>query len=155
MRSNYYLYTFVLLFISCTPQENKQSDAITKHAFLEKNMIHLGEIPNSKTQIIQISINNPSSTKIKVIDISKSCGCMNLNIKNLVIKPKSNRSFTISYNPKDDSGKINRSIMLRMSNDDFLVFKFDAVVTQKKRPLIKMKGLSKSIVQPLESITQC
>lgn len=121
---------FTLLLISCTNQNDNSPNSKLESVFFEKDIIDLGKISNNKPQ--SISIRNPSNDKIEIVDISKSCGCTQVDLKKCSINSKSKLSFGIIYNPKDDLGKINRSVVLRLSNDDFLVFKFNAFVENKK-----------------------
>lgn len=128
MKNKLFLSFLILLLISCNTQVNSKSGSIS----LERNNIDIGTISNTTIQSIPFTIHNSSSNKIEIVDISKSCGCTQVNLKKRSINPNSKLSFTLNYNPKDDLGKINRSIILRMSNDDFLVFKFSGIVNNKK-----------------------
>jgi hypothetical protein len=100
--------------------------------FLERSSIDLGTMDNSTAQSIPITIRNSYSNRIKIVDISKSCGCTKVYLKKRSINPNSTLSFMIKYNPRDDLGKINRSVVFRLSNDAFLVFKFTGISTNKK-----------------------
>lgn len=130
---NKLLFLFmILLLISCSTKNN----TVSKPGFvsLQKNIIDLGTINNIDIQSIPITIDNSTTSKIDIVNISKSCGCTQFDLKKRSINPKSECSFTLKYNPKDDLGQINRSVVLRLSNDEFLVFKFKGIVINKKSP---------------------
>jgi hypothetical protein len=137
MKNKLFFSFLILLLISCNTQNEKPQNSKSESVSFEKNNINLGTISNRESQSIPVSIRNSSNDKIEIVDISKSCGCTKVDLKKRSVNPKSNLSFVIKYNPKNDSGKINRSVVLRLSNDDFLVFKFKAFVENKKRPSIK------------------
>lgn len=133
MKNNLFLSFLILLLISCNTQTN--SNPKKGSVSLEKNNFDFGTINNTDTQSIPITINNASSEKLEIVDISKSCGCTEIKLKKRFVNSGSKLSFNIKYNPKDDLGKVNRSVVLRLSNDNFLVFKFKGIVTNKKSPL--------------------
>jgi hypothetical protein len=116
----------VLLLISCSTQTN--SNTKQGSVSLEKNAFDFGTISNADIQSIPITIRNTSPEKIEIVDISKSCGCTEIDLKKRFINSTSNLSFNIKYDPKDDMGKVNRSVVLRLSNNDFLVFKFKGII---------------------------
>lgn len=130
MKNKLFFSFIVLILFSCNTQNNITSKPGS--VFLKTNNIDLGTIDNSRIQSIPLTIANSTNKKIEIVNISKSCGCTQFELKKRSIDANSKLSFTLKYDPKDDLGKINRSVVLRLSNDDFLVFKFKGNVTNKK-----------------------
>lgn len=118
----------LVLLISCGTSTDSKSGTVS----FKENNIDLGTITNTEIQTIPLTVTNSSKDKIDIINILKSCGCTQLDLKKRSLGPKSKLTFHLKYDPRDDPGKIERSVVLRLSNDDFLIFKFKGMVTNKK-----------------------
>ncbi|WP_341908061.1 DUF1573 domain-containing protein [Fluviicola taffensis] len=132
MKNKLLFSLLMLLLISCNTLNEKPQNSNPESVFLKDNNIDLGKIDHTDLQSIPISIHNSSNEKIEIVDISKSCGCTKVTLKKRSINPNSGLSFTLKYDPENDSGKISKSVVLRLSNDIFLIFKFKGIVTNKK-----------------------
>ncbi len=121
---------FLFLFITfgCTQNESESSTKTTKKVEIYPNRKNLGEILKSEKQVIMFKIRNTSDEIVRVDKIAKSCGCTAIKMKSKIIKSKSSNEVSIIFDPKNEEGRVEKKVVFRLSNNQFLTYAFQAVI---------------------------
>ncbi|HLF45545.1 MAG TPA: DUF1573 domain-containing protein [Chitinophagaceae bacterium] len=116
-----YVNLIVLFFSACTYQEKQNN--VNAHLY-SKDTINIGKI--SRNDLIPVSfklLNSSNSENIKIYKVSSECGCLILKDSTFIIKPKSERIFSVIYKPNiKEKGTVVKTIGLLSNLSPPIIF---------------------------------
>lgn len=95
-----------------TGVENPINKEIKTTAEVKNSEIDFGNIPKSKTKTVTIEIKNTGNNPLVIIDISSTCGCININYDKTSVRPGKNLRIEVTTTLKN-TGIFNESITIR------------------------------------------
>lgn len=117
--------TLLLLLAACS--ENAKNEQ-KKVFFLSPETVDLGTVETDRTIDIAFNIVNDSDENRRISSHAKSCGCTELNLSTKTVKAGHKLKVHLTFDPKNESGRFEKSAFLRLDNSEILVFKFKGTV---------------------------
>lgn len=121
MKTCIYIFTGLLLFISCSSNREPAKLSLTQNA------IDMGTIKFDSSYALQYHLKNEGDVDLVIDTVTSSCGCSTPDLSKQVIAAKDSGLLSVNYKPVD-TGRFTKSLVIKSnSSERFSVVTFTGI----------------------------